>query len=56
MSGIPPPESRHGITELLGLVGAVRRLTDTLPPPEALGRISDAFHEYDETRAGDRGE
>jgi hypothetical protein len=36
---IPPPEPRHGIAELLGLVGTVRRLAfDTsLPPTEAMG-------------------
>jgi hypothetical protein len=47
---IPPPEPRHGITELLRLVGAVRRLAfdRTLQPPEALGRIRDAFRSYDE--------
>jgi hypothetical protein len=45
----PPPEPcRHGIAELLTLVGEVRRLAfGTLPPVEALGRIRDAFHEYD---------
>ncbi len=49
MSTIPPPEPRHGIAELLRLVGAVRRLAfdRTLPPPEALGRIRDAFADYD---------
>jgi len=42
---IPPPEPRHGIAELLRLVGAVRRLAfdRTLPPSEAMGRIRDAF-------------
>jgi hypothetical protein len=46
----PPPEpGRHGITELLALVGEVRRLAfGTLPPIEALGRIRDAFHAYDD--------
>jgi hypothetical protein len=46
----PPPEPRrHGWAELLTLVGAVRRLAfdRTLPPPEALGRIRDAYHDYD---------
>jgi hypothetical protein len=44
---IPPPELGHGITELLRLVGAVRPLAfdGTLPPAEALGRITDAFHD-----------
>jgi hypothetical protein len=45
----PPPEPRHGIAELLRLVGAVRRLAfdRSLPPSEALGRIRDAFADYD---------
>jgi hypothetical protein len=45
----PPAEpGRHGIAELLTLVTAIRRLAfGTLPPIEALGRIRDAFHEYD---------
>jgi hypothetical protein len=45
---IPPPEP-HGIAELLRLVGAVRWLAfdRTLPPSEALGRIRDAFQDYD---------
>ena len=45
----PPHEpGRHGIAELLTLVDTVRRLAfGTLPPIEALGRIRDAFHEYD---------
>jgi hypothetical protein len=40
----------HGWAELLTLVGAVRRLAfdRTLPASEALGRIRDAFHDYDE--------
>jgi hypothetical protein len=47
---IPPPERRHGITELLHLVAAVRRIAHdrTLPPSEALGRIRDQFRSYDE--------
>jgi hypothetical protein len=46
---LPPPDpGRHGIAELLTLVTTVRRLAfGTLPPIEALGRIRDAFHEYD---------
>jgi hypothetical protein len=45
----PPAEpGRHGIAELLALVGVIRRLAfGTLPPVEALGRIRDAFREYD---------
>ena len=39
--------------DLLRLVGAVRRLAfDTsLPPPEALGRIRDAYRDYDQQGA-----
>ena len=46
---IPPPDPRHGINELLTLLGAIRRIAhDTiLPPVEALGRIRDAFADYD---------
>jgi hypothetical protein len=53
VSTIPPPERRHGITELLRLVGAVRRLAfdHTLPPSEALRRIRDEFKSYDEGAA-----
>ena len=52
----PPSEpGRHGLAELLTLVGAVRRLAHdrTLPPAEALGRIRDAFADYDDG-PGDR--
>jgi hypothetical protein len=43
-----PTPGRHGIAELLTLVGEIRWLAfGTLPPIEALGRIRDAFHEYD---------
>jgi hypothetical protein len=40
----------HSWAELLTLVGAVRRLAfDTsLPPTEAMGRIRDAYRDYDE--------
>ena len=40
----------HGWAELLTLVGAGRRLAfdRTLPPAEALGRIRDAYHAYDQ--------
>ena len=43
MSTISPPEPRHGIAELLRLVGTVRWLAfdRILPPSEALGRIRD---------------
>jgi hypothetical protein len=46
---IPPAEpERHGIAELLTLVGEIRRLAfGSLPPIEALGRIRDAIREYD---------
>jgi hypothetical protein len=50
---LPPHEpGRHGWAELLTLVGAVRRLAfdRSLPPPEALGRIRDAFTDYDQQR------
>jgi hypothetical protein len=44
----PPDPARHGIAELLTLVTTIRRLAfGNLPPIEALGRIRDAFHEYD---------
>ena len=48
---LPPHQPRrHGITELLHLVDGLRRLAfdNTLPPPEALGRIRDAFADYDQ--------
>ena len=46
---IPPTEPPHrGWAELLTLVGEIRRLAfGNLPPVEALGRIRDAFREYD---------
>jgi hypothetical protein len=46
---LPSPEPRHGVVELLRLVSAVRRLAfdRNLPPSEALGRIRDAYHDYD---------
>ena len=47
----PPQEpGRHGLAELLRLVGAMRRLAfdRNLPPSEALGRIRDAFQDYDQ--------
>ena len=45
----PQPPNRHGIAELLHLVDEVRRLAHdaSLPPAEALGRIRDAFNDYD---------
>jgi hypothetical protein len=51
----PPREpARHGIIELLRLVGAVRGLAfdRTLPPSEALGRIRDLFAGYDDHKEG----
>jgi hypothetical protein len=44
-----PEPGRHGWAELLTLVGAVRRLAHdtTLSPIEAVGRIHDAFADYD---------
>ena len=44
------PSGHHTWAELLRLVGAVRRLAfaRTLPPSEAMGRIRDAFLDYDQ--------
>ena len=44
------PTGRHGWAELLTLVGAARRLAfDTsLPAAEAMGRIRDAFADYNQ--------
>jgi hypothetical protein len=49
VSNIMPEPGRHGWAELLTLVGAVRRLAydTTLSPVEAVGRIRDAFADYD---------
>jgi hypothetical protein len=49
VSNTMPEPGRHGWADLLMLVGSIRRLAfdRTLPPSEALGRIRDAFHEYD---------
>jgi hypothetical protein len=46
----PHQPGRHGWAELLGLVGIVRRLAfaRNLPLAEALGRIRDAYRDYDE--------
>jgi hypothetical protein len=46
---IPPADpGRHGVAQLLTLVTEIRPLAfGTLPPIEALGRIRDAFCEYD---------
>jgi hypothetical protein len=47
---IPPPEpGRHGIAELLALVGSVRRLAyaRSLAPDDAMRRIRDTLGEYD---------
>jgi hypothetical protein len=46
----PPPEpGRHGIAELLTLVGRVRRVAHdvTLEAGDALRRIRDLYAEYD---------
>ncbi len=52
MSTTFPPQQpgRPGWAQLLTLVGAVRRLAfdRTLPPTEAMGRIRDAFNDYDQ--------
>jgi hypothetical protein len=44
------PSGHHTWAELLRLVGSVRRLEfdRNLPPSEAMGRIRDAFHDYDQ--------
>jgi hypothetical protein len=44
------PSGHHTWADLLRLVGAVRRLAfdHSLPPSEALGRIRDAYHDYDQ--------
>jgi hypothetical protein len=48
-----PTPARHGIAELLRLVGAVRRAAydRTLAPDDALRRIRDEFKSYDEGSA-----
>ena len=52
MSHTFPPQhpGRHGIAELLHLVGAIRRLAfdRSLAPLEAIGRIRDAYADYDQ--------
>jgi hypothetical protein len=53
---IPPPQpKRHGIAELLTLVGDIRRVADdrTMPPDDQMRRIRDLFHEYDHPEAAD---
>ena len=49
MTTIPPPEPRHGITELLRLVVSIRHIAHdpTIEPDDVLRRIRDAFHDYD---------
>jgi hypothetical protein len=46
---LPPADpGRHGINELFTLVTAIRRLAfGNLPSIEALGRIRDAFADFD---------
>ena len=48
---------RHSWAELFTLIGAIRRIASDRDPAavEAMGRIRDAFAEYEENRAGDRG-
>jgi hypothetical protein len=45
----PPDPGRHGLAELLTLVGAIRRLAydRSLAPDDAMRRIRDRFGEYD---------
>jgi hypothetical protein len=48
---IPPADpGRHGIAELLTLVGDLRRLAHdrSLAPDDAMRRIRDRFAEYDD--------
>ena len=44
------PSGRHTWAELLRLVGAVRHIAydPSLAPDDALRRIRDTFHDYDE--------
>ena len=51
MTTIPPPKPRHGIAELLRVGACVGGVDRSLPPSEALGRIRDAYRDYDQTRA-----
>ena len=48
---------RQSWAELFTLVGAISRIASDRDPAavEAMGRIRDAFAEYEENRAGDRG-
>jgi len=50
VNNIMPEPTRHGWAELLTLVGAIRRIAfdRTLAPISALGRIRDAFADYDD--------
>jgi hypothetical protein len=46
----PSQPAHHGIAELLTLLDGIRQLAfdHTLPASEALGRIRDAFQDYDQ--------
>jgi hypothetical protein len=54
VNDIMPQPGRHGWAELLTLVGNIRRLAfdQSLPPSEALGRIRDAYHDYEQQHGG----
>jgi hypothetical protein len=53
VSNIMPEPARHGRADLLMLIGGIRRLAfdRTWPASEALGRIRDAFQDYDQQGA-----
>jgi hypothetical protein len=50
---VPPQQpGRHGIAELLALVGDLRRLAySSLTPDDAMRRIRDRFGDYDHPEA-----
>jgi hypothetical protein len=52
---IPPPDARHGIAELLALVGRIRRIAydPTLAPDDQMRRIRDEFLSYDHPEVND---
>jgi hypothetical protein len=46
----PPPEpARHSCTDLLAVIGGIRRIAfdRSVPPIEAMGQIRDEFRVYD---------
>jgi hypothetical protein len=46
---IPPPQPGHNWSDLLALLDGIRAVAfdRSLPTSEALGRIRDAFNDYD---------